>query len=645
MIKVFWCAMLYLVATTTFGQSGDSLKAAHQQFRSFVEKHHEWKDYRALDKENNFTIYKEVVKWAEVHGSVEDQLIGQLIQLYFTEDVGPTYERLVLGKRLWFRRSEFPVAYHPILCHQLEIIYRAAQMPKEALEVALVYHAIVKGLGEDRDWNLKSNIATIYYGLKQYDQALKYFREAQRICSTNEDQKNVAGMFNNIGSVYTDMLLNDSALIAFDQALDILKGIQDTSALDDKGFYDYYQAFVQWNRFKVSPIDTQSEVQKNRLANALIKLGPAYKDHYWAVVAYQYLGEQCYSRGEYEVAITHYDSAMTVGYLKPSVGVDVTIELIAHKARACLAAGYQDLADSLYRRWSFLSDSVEAANSEFEATVAAAQYESQEMEKRLQTSKLAAERAELERQREASQKLLIAVVAVLVALLALGLIVSLRKTAKDRKRITAQKEQLEIALRDKEMLIKEIHHRVKNNMQIMSGLFSLQSAHSNNSEFKVLAAEGQSRIDSMALVHQMLYNSSNLNDVDFKEYSTTLVRQLCSTMDQGKEVDVQLDIDTIPFDLDTAISLGLIINELVTNAFKYGLNQQGSTLRVSLKEQLSNNALLTIADSGPGYPEGFSVSATQSLGVKLVRLLAGELKADVKFFNNQGAHCTLQLKV
>lgn len=587
---------------------------------------------------------KRALLWAEQHGSLEEQVRAQFIYYFFLTSEGPLYEKVVLANKLWSNRKMFTVTEQARLCYHLKRTYHQAKRPKEELEVALEFYPLIDSIGFGRSENLPSSIATIYYELGQYQQANVYYRKSMALFREKGDSSNVAGMYNNLGSVYTDMQLPDAAQRAFEKAISLLQSLYDTSAtVKDQYYYTYYMAFVQWNLHKVAPKGDGYTERKNQLANQLIRLGPKFREPHWAYVGYRQLGQFNYEQGAYKPAIAFYDSAMTLGAAGPFGDQEKYIELLNLKGRAYLGLGIRKTADALFERATFLTDSFQQVNAQFDATVAAAFYESREKEKELRHTKLLAETAETKRKQQQSEKMLVGAAGLGTTLLALVLFFFLRKSGKDRNRISQQKGQLEVALRDKETLIKEIHHRVKNNMQIMSGLFQLQSAHTENQEFKTLAAEGQSRIESMALVHQMLYSSPDLDNVDFKEYGTTLVKQLFLSLYHGKEVSLNIDIENEPFDLDTSISLGLIINELVTNALKYGFPDDEGILSVILKRTKQNKLLLTVSDSGKGYPHDFSPETANSLGLKLVKLLAAEIRAQLRFFNADGAHCTLEM--
>ncbi len=194
--------------------------------------------------------------------------------------------------------------------------------------------------------------------------------------------------------------------------------------------------------------------------------------------------------------------------------------------------------------------------------------------------------------------------------------------------IEKQKAVIEASLLEKETLLREIHHRVKNNLQIISSLLNIQS--DNISDPSVLSSirEGQSRVQAMSLIHQNLYQSEHLSNVDIANYLQQLVVYLSEMfLKEGKEITVEVEADNINFDIDTAIPLGLIVNELVSNAYKYAFEQQSSgKIKIGIKALNDEDYELHVDDDGTGLPPDFNPTKSKSLGLKLVNILSRQLR-------------------
>jgi len=196
-----------------------------------------------------------------------------------------------------------------------------------------------------------------------------------------------------------------------------------------------------------------------------------------------------------------------------------------------------------------------------------------------------------------------------------------------------------------EVLMKEIHHRVKNNMQIVSSLLDLQSNTIKDDQAAEAVKEGKNRVQSMAIIHQHLYQEGNVRAIKMDDYVNTLARNLFSSYNVNPEkVLLKTDIEKLNLDIDTVIPLGLIINELVSNSLKYAFNNESAgKVYISLKEK--NNFLeLLVKDNGRGFPSGLNVHKTASFGLQLIGAFAQKLKAKLDFYNDNGAAVYMQIK-
>ena len=206
-------------------------------------------------------------------------------------------------------------------------------------------------------------------------------------------------------------------------------------------------------------------------------------------------------------------------------------------------------------------------------------------------------------------------------------------------------EQIRASLKEKEVLLKEIHHRVKNNLQIISSLLNLQSAEIQDPKAAQKFRESQDRVKAMALIHERLYQSSDLARIDFAGY----VRNLTGHLQRSYRVDasiirLNLEINPVPMSLDVAIPCGLIINELVSNAFKYAFpgGKSGEILVRFVKEKDGSLKLL-VRDSGVGLPEGTHPEYSDSLGLKLVRSLTEQMGGEVRYRSQGGFSCEIHI--
>lgn len=211
-----------------------------------------------------------------------------------------------------------------------------------------------------------------------------------------------------------------------------------------------------------------------------------------------------------------------------------------------------------------------------------------------------------------------------------------------RERIRAE-EEIKLSLQEKEILLKEIHHRVKNNLQIITSLLNLQSGQIKDPEALLMFRESQARVRSMALIHEKLYQSKDLARIDFggyvRELMVYLFRSYTVSPDQ---IQTELEMSEIYLDIDTAIPCGLIISELVTNAMKYAFpNGKRGRIYAGLKPLADGSLMLTVADNGVGFPEDFNWRQSDSLGLQLVNTLTAQLHGRMEASGRDGACFTL----
>ncbi|GAB4254462.1 MAG: PAS domain S-box protein [Vicingaceae bacterium] len=207
-------------------------------------------------------------------------------------------------------------------------------------------------------------------------------------------------------------------------------------------------------------------------------------------------------------------------------------------------------------------------------------------------------------------------------------------------------QELVQSLKEKEILLKEVHHRVKNNLQVISSILNLQSSYVKNESVLEVLRESQNRVKSMAFIHESLYQTNDFSSVNFSKYISDLTKNLIHSYTfSNKKIDLQLDIEEVKLDLDRSIPCGLIVNELVTNALKYAFkNKKKGLLKVSLKQK-ENTVLLTVEDNGVGFPEHIDFRETESLGLQLVMSLVEQLNAEITLKNKKGATFTVEFKL
>ena len=232
----------------------------------------------------------------------------------------------------------------------------------------------------------------------------------------------------------------------------------------------------------------------------------------------------------------------------------------------------------------------------------------------------------------------IAITGLLLLVLVMGAIVikQVRKLKKQQKEINDQNVSLQHMLEEKEWLIKEIHHRVKNNLHTIFSLLESQSLYLKNEALDAIR-DTQHRVFAMSLVHQKLYLPEvNLAKINMSGYLYELVNYLCDSFETGRRIQFKLDLDPIELDISLAVPMGIILNEAITNSVKYAFPANGTgIISISIKKS-QKQLLFTVADNGVGLPPNFSIENSKSLGMKLMKGLSFDIKASFQVENKDG---------
>lgn len=211
--------------------------------------------------------------------------------------------------------------------------------------------------------------------------------------------------------------------------------------------------------------------------------------------------------------------------------------------------------------------------------------------------------------------------------------------------INAQHILIKKILGEKEWLLREIHHRVKNNLQIVISLLNTQSAYLDNADALVAIRNSQNRMHAISLIHQKLYQSDNLAEIHMKWYINALVNYMIECFGTDKKIQFTLDTDEIKLDVAQAVPLGLILNEAISNTIKYAFPEdKRGRVHISFLAIKDDICELKIADNGVGLPDGFDPDHTESLGMSLMTGLTKQLNGEINMWNQNGLALQVSFK-
>ena len=202
-------------------------------------------------------------------------------------------------------------------------------------------------------------------------------------------------------------------------------------------------------------------------------------------------------------------------------------------------------------------------------------------------------------------------------------------------------EQLKASLREKEILLKEIHHRVKNNLQVISSLISLQAEELKDPAARAAFRESRQRVRSMALIHENLYQSENLASIRIRDYIETVTKEMRRSF-KSNEISIDVDVEEILLGIDVAVPCGLIINELLTNALKHAFpGERAGKVTLHLHRSSPHAVRLVVEDDGVGFPEGVDFRSLTSMGMTLVLSLTQQIDGAIGLERADGTRFVL----
>ncbi len=213
------------------------------------------------------------------------------------------------------------------------------------------------------------------------------------------------------------------------------------------------------------------------------------------------------------------------------------------------------------------------------------------------------------------------------------------------KKVEEKTKQLSDSLEEKEILLKEIHHRVKNNLAMTINLIKLQNKKIEDKKTKQILIDIEERIYTMELLHRKLYESKDLNSINFKKYVKELCNDLEKTYSNSKQISIEYDFDEIYMNIEYALPCGIIITECVTNIYKYAFGENQGQIRIIFKQE-KNNCFLTIQDNGIGLPSGIDFNKPKTLGLKLITsIVKGQLLGYINYKYEAGAKILINFKI
>jgi two-component sensor histidine kinase len=463
-------------------------------------------------------------------------------------------------------------------------------------------------------------ISITYYYLGDLDKSIRIAKTSRAIASELQSKNAECYLLYIIADTYGSLGRYDSATHYFEQLR------EGSLALNN----DDYYGFAIGGLFRNALLQGSDHLEEYaRAAKEILESGKTYQQLHVKRNIYSSFSNYYLQKGDYQKAEEYALSHLRHVRKFEADTTELVIFALGELSRVQAAIGSFEKAWHTYDTFYQLKMAIVDNNQHRALAQTAVEMDLAENELARQ---VAEKTARLEQQTTAIRTRFFLVSLTVAAIVLVGLLWAYRRAQRDRQVIKQKNEQIETSLAEKEVLLREIHHRVKNNLQIITGLLDKQARKSSDVAVRKLVKEGQERIQSMALIHQNLYESDQLSGIDIKSYLQELSQNIQRSQAVSPEqIQLNLDVDTENLDIDTAIPVGLILNELLTNSYKYAFPaQRKGSIKVDFKKN-KDRYLLQVSDDGVGFIPEEGGNKTKSLGLSLVNGLVRQLSGTIEW--------------
>ncbi|WP_267406491.1 MULTISPECIES: histidine kinase dimerization/phosphoacceptor domain -containing protein [unclassified Chryseobacterium] len=512
---------------------------------------------------------------------------------------------------------------------------------EEALKNGLAAEKIALSVNDNslQMSSICSNVGMVYYYLRQNDDAMRYWEKALIIAKKNKDNGYVRTVANNMST----MLIRQKK---FDQAIAMIKEYKAKYPIDDQQF-EMREDYILFSTYTITKQFKNAEAYYKKLVGHYGENGEKFDNQTSLLRSFVFYHYQTKNYPAMYREATLFDS------LAKKSGNDMLRSenhLILFKADST----QRKYADAIthYQLYKKFSDSVFNGEKSKQIGSLKIQFETEQKDKNIQLLTQKGKLQDIQIENDAFIKYVF-IGSILVLILFAALLYNRsrlknnanKKLELKRKQIDEQNEQLKKLLAEKEWLLKEIHHRVKNNLQIVISLLNTQSAYLDNEDALMAIQNSQHRMHAMSLIHQKLYQSDNLSMIDMSWYMYELINYIRECYSSENKIKFTVNAEKVFLDVAQAVPMGLIINEAVINTTKYAFpdDKKGEVI-VSFKNTGNDNYELIISDNGVGLPAGFDMDATESLGMNLMRGLTDQLDGNFSIENNNGLKITITFR-
>jgi two-component system, sensor histidine kinase PdtaS len=468
-----------------------------------------------------------------------------------------------------------------------------------------------------------NNIALVYLRTGEHEPSADFFRRANQLATKFNNKTTLGYNYTNLATLYINMKKMDSVPVFFDNAL---AAFTETGEKPGLGlvYHNYGNFLLEQGKLDESETMLRKALEIRRSTNS----------NYDVASSMNVLGALLTKKGKMKEAEDFLLQSMVL--LKGESG-NRQKDLYKYLSEHYKAAGDYEEAYKYQASYITMNDTLVDQNEVTNMLRAQSQYEVEKKEAQLALEKKENELKSV-RISNKNQQLIFLGIALGLALL-LSFVYFLNYRNKKQHAVALEQKNSQI-----ETLIRELHHRVKNNLQVVSGLLSLQSSRLEDDKARQAMEEGRTRVDAMAMIHQKLYMDKDLAAVDINDYLVNLSQSLANSFGYDeKHVHTHVTLPHRSVDIDMAIPIGLIVNELVTNAFKHAFKSTSDPrVDVSLERKPDGSMLLRVADNGKGLAT--MADTSKSFGMKLVHTLVEQINGNLQVAQDNGTIYSIQIR-
>lgn len=543
-------------------------------------------------------------------------------QIYY--DIGDYDKSLAISKELYQVKDNWDMETKTILLDLMDQTYSQLELYQEQINIRK----------EKKELGISDNVTfhDIYSNLGLHRRAMDFYILEEKKDIDEKDYFGQAIYDNNVGNYLRLDRSYPTALNRYKEAANwinlYLIDVTKTKSEKQLAESEVLKAVIEGNVGKCYTLLDQYETAIPHLENSILAIKEFNKDKFSSdLVENKLTIAECYLKlGDYEKATDYLSDDV-----KPRKAENILKMNTIFASYYNKTGDYKNQATYLHRNLRII-DSIETNRTKIQNQqrgIVIAE------DKAYANSRIEQQRAEIEESRDAmaqkEDQIQLVFISLIFTLLGFaGLVYAYLKSIKSQRLIAEQKHIIENALVEKDSLLKEIHHRVKNNLQMVSSLLSLQTKNTRSKAAIEALEEGKSRVKAMALIHQKLYQNDDLSVIEMQGYIESLINSVQSVYKKGgHNINITIDAEGVELDIDRAIPFGLILNELVSNSFKYAFpnNDDDGKIYIHLRKIADQHGFFEYTDNGIGMSDDADDKAKSSMGIRLMNRLVNQLQS------------------